>query len=404
MRVAVVCFDFKLSNIRLQPWRYIYEISKGITSKNIDLLIISDGSSTSPTEDNIDGINITRLDTLRSLPFRKNDHLISVIEKYSPDIILWSLNNTSFYFYETIKTINKPIVVLWQSTFYDLSYILSLGLSELIRNFNSLLLYVINSFIPNLFIKKVLMLPSIKKVITLNENSKKSLMKYGLLDNDIFVIPPGIHDYDLELPDMVSVENKKLEIIDKNNFIILYLGSPLSLRGIDTLIEAVSNVKETVPSLQLVILSRRRSNNLIKEDDYIKDLCCKKGIQNNTIIISKFLERNDIKEFIVLADVIALPFKIVQSDTPTSILEVMSLGKTVISTKVDGIPELLAESRGYLVNPNDSVALAKSILYLYSNSSIREKIGVTAREYMLEYPKWDQITQNFLKLFEQIIV
>lgn len=42
MRVAAICFDFKLSNIRLQPWGYIYETLKNISfpMKNINIFML----------------------------------------------------------------------------------------------------------------------------------------------------------------------------------------------------------------------------------------------------------------------------------------------------------------------------------------------------------------------------
>jgi len=43
MKICSVCFEFKESDIRLQPWRYIYEISKRMKSLGIYIKIIANG-------------------------------------------------------------------------------------------------------------------------------------------------------------------------------------------------------------------------------------------------------------------------------------------------------------------------------------------------------------------------
>ena len=404
MKICLVCFDFKESNIRLQPWRYIYEISNRMRVLGVDVKIISNGYPILPQKEDIQGVSVHRLKRLRSFPFAKNRGLISVIEKESPDAILWSIGATSFYFIRTLKKIDKPIVGLWMGTTYSLKEIIGLGLSEMTRNFSFIYIHIVNTLIPSFLIKYVLKSPNLKGMIVLNENNKKSIVNYGFSPDKISVIPPGVTDYDLEVPDRREVEKLRKEIgLEDNSFIVLYLGSPLSLRGVDTLIKAIARVYKNIPPLKLILLLRAPPNDLSTEEQYIRDVCMQKRINNRTIIVSGFLNKNDIKINIALSNVVALPFKLVQSDTPISFLEVMALGKTVVSTKVDGIPELLNGGRGYLVDPNDQKDLANAISTLYSNPQLRTEIGGKAREYMLKHPTWEQITQNIVAIINKIV-
>ena len=98
-----------------------------------------------------------------------------------------------------------------------------------------------------------------------------------------------------------------------------------------------------------------------------------------------------------------LPFKLVQSDTPIAILEVMALGKPLISTKLDGIPELLNDGRGVLIDPNDPRELADALINLYPNLRLRNDIGERAKEFMLKYPTWDQTTQDIIIIINEIL-
>jgi glycosyltransferase involved in cell wall biosynthesis len=240
-------------------------------------------------------------------------------------------------------------------------------------------------------------------VIVSNENNRENLKNCSIPSHQISVVPPGITDFDLISPDDGDVMNLRDSMkLDKDNFIVLYIGSPLSLRGVDTLINGVSIVSKDIPSLKLVLLSRRRKNELLKEERYIKQLCVDKNIYNRTEVISAFLSREEVKNYIGMSDVVVLPFKLVQSDSPISILEAMALGKPIISTKLDGIPELLGKGKGIIINPNNPQELADALSSLYSNPPMRKDIGERAKAYMVKHPTWEETAQEIVNIIEGI--
>lgn len=401
MKISIICFDFKESNIKLQPWKFFYEISKGMLSMNMDVHIITNGPMS--YEDNIDGINIYHLKEFRSFPFVKNNELIRLINEKSPDIILWMIGESSFYLNNTLKNIDKPIIGIWTETIYSIGQITNLGYREIIRNFGSIKTFIIRALTPSSIKKSIIKSSNLKRIVVLNNNCKRLVTNFGFPPNCISVIPPGITNYDLEFPDIDEVEKLKKKIgLDKNSFAVLYFGSPLSLRGIDTLIEASSIVYKKISQFKLIILSRRHSNDLLSEENFIMDLCKRRKIDKDTYMVSGFLNRDEIKTYIVSSDIVALPFKLVQSDSPLSILEVMALGKPLISTKIDGIPDMLEDDRGYQIDPNDPMILANSILALYYDRQLRNNMGERAREYMLRYPVWDKTVQDMLTIINDV--
>jgi phosphatidylinositol alpha-1,6-mannosyltransferase len=125
-------------------------------------------------------------------------------------------------------------------------------------------------------------------------------------------------------------------------------------------------------------------------------LVIKLGIEKNIQLISGFLDKDEVKKFIGFSDLIALPFKIVPSDVPTSILESMALGKTVISTAVDGIPELLEDGRGFVVKPNKEEDLAEKIVFSIQNRDLTKTMGKKAASYMQTYPRWHEVLESVI--------
>src|SRR3989344_912343 len=58
------------------------------------------------------------------------------------------------------------------------------------------------------------------------------------------------------------------------------------------------------------------------------------------------------------------------------LIEWMSLGKTVISTNVGSLPEILKEGRGgYLVQPNEPLKMAEKIIQLFQNQNLLDEMG-----------------------------
>jgi glycosyltransferase involved in cell wall biosynthesis len=85
---------------------------------------------------------------------------------------------------------------------------------------------------------------------------------------------------------------------------------------------------------------------------------------------------------------------------PISILEAMGLGKTVITTKVGGIPELIVDGiNGFFVK-RDPDALAEKILYVYKNPEIRKQISINNLHDIKKYD-WNIIVEQYIELYKE---
>lgn len=392
MKVCIVCYGLRENNIRLQPWRYISEIAIGLSRRNIDVTIITDGASGKHC---VNGVPIIYTERLRKLPFQSNEELISLIKFEQPDIILWSITALDYLYLNIFKQLDIPIIGVFTGPIYKLSDIIRIGVQEILKNIRFLSAHILYASLPSFFIRGLVNSPYFNKIFVMSRKNKEIITKIGGYENKIIHIPTGIDESDFASPDKSS--DKYNSIINKygldnNSFNILYFGSPLTIRGIDSLIKAVSNVKNGHPYIKLLILSRRRDDELSREELDIQELILKRGIERNVQIISGFLDKDEVKKFTGFSDLIALPFKIVPSDVPTSILESMAMGRTVISTDVDGIPELLEDGRGFVVEPNKEEDLAKKILFSIKNRDLTKSMGEKAANFMKRYPRWYDVS------------
>lgn len=387
MKVCVTCFEFKKENLRRQPWRYIYEIVKGLNEINVDVVLITDVESKE-----IDGLTIRTLNGSLNPFLFESKELVHVLNKENPDVVIMNLGVTSFF--KVNHNIDKPVIGILTSPVYSLREILNVGFIELFKNFKNTSIHIISALIPHFIIRRYS--KNFDSIVVLSRYNQKKLEKIGV-KSKIIKIVPGIDKTFLEPPNKLDVTNIKKKIVYENIPILMYFTSPLTLRGTDNLVRAFAKVRNEIKS-KLIILSRREHVELSKDEQILEKIAVDEGISDSMDILSIYLDPEEIKEYISAADIICLPFKIVISEIPLSILEAMALGKPVISTNIGCIPELLNPK--LLVKPNRPSDLSMKILELINDPELLHKLGRESRLFMENYPVWDDVRISFFELIQ----
>ncbi len=381
MKIAVICPEFKESNINKQPWKYIYEISRYLKERGHDTFIITNSDEIS------NGIRIITVKKLFT-PFKgETEEVLNILSQEKPDKCVMLLGLTSFLRKEF--KIEQPVYGVFTSPLYSFGELLrNIGVKDSFKYRKYTTIHYINALIPKMFVKK--WTKKFENIIFLSDYTRKKLVEKGLNSEKAVLIPSGIDKDFLNLPKAETVEKIRKQIDPENVPVIMYFTSPLTLRGTDTLVKAFGKVRKEMPC-KLIFLSRVDYKELKDEEKVLRKIAKKCGVSDSIGIISKYLSREEIKEYLSAADIICLPFKIVISDVPVSILEAMALGKPVVSTNVACIPELL-NGNGMVVKPNNHQELAGTILKLINNNF--NKMHVTPKCYLKTY------NDNFNTLIE----
>jgi len=389
MKIGIICFEFKESNLRKQPWRYIYEIAKGLQTRGHEVFVITD------TKENtsIDGVRIISVNKLSTPLNGESREVLKILEKENPDKVIMLLGLTSLL---RIKfKIEQPVIGILTSPIYSVKELVkNIGVADLIRYRRPTFIHIVNALIPGFLIKK--WSEKFGYIVVLSNRNKERLIKKKVPDKKIVVIPPGIDEHFFDLPDEEKVRQFRNKISPDGAPIVMYYTSPLTLRGTDTLVKTLPHILKK-REVRLLILSRPDDANILKEEQKLRELAKKLNVERNIVIASEYLQPDEIKTYLSLANVVALPFKLVLSDVPLSILEAMALGKVVISTDVDGIPEIL-EDKGLIVEPNNPKELADAILLALDDNKLRKELGESAREYMMQWKRWNDVVVEFVQL------
>ncbi|MCZ7551708.1 MAG: glycosyltransferase family 4 protein [Anaerolineales bacterium] len=84
------------------------------------------------------------------------------------------------------------------------------------------------------------------------------------------------------------------------------------------------------------------------------------------------------------------------------VIESMASYLPVIGTRVGGIPDIITNETGVLVEPNNPSALAEAILFLVENPSIRRKMGEAGRVRVEEYFTIDKVVSKIMTLYKDL--
>jgi len=394
VKAAFVCFDFRPEYTNRQPWKYVLEICKGLKEKGIEVKVFSNAVGFAGIEV-VAGIEVRYVKCSGSMLLGSNA-ISTALDEEAPDVVFVLIGLSSLL--RQKPDIQRPTIAILTSPLYSINEILGLGGSELIRHIGYIAIHILGAIVPRILIAK--RAESFRYIIVLSVSNKKRLTNCGVNPERIVVVSPGVHDDDLELCDARDLEILKEKIAPEGLPIVLYFGSPLSLRGTDDLVRAFACVHRIVPA-KLVILLRMDDRACLRELEVLLRIAEAHHILNQVIVESTFLSRHVLRQYIQAADIVCLPFKLVISDVPIAILEAMALGKPIISTCLDGIPELLA-GRGAIVLPGQPAQLASIMNKLIADNDLSEKLGKRARNYMLNYATWEQQSDKILSLIKQV--
>lgn len=238
------------------------------------------------------------------------------------------------------------------------------------------------------------------KVITMTEKGRYFLREiYKVQDEKIDLIPHGIPDMPFVDPnfykDRFGVEGK---------YVLLTFGLLSPGKGIEYVLWALPKIISKFPNVVYIILGATHPN-IVKEqgESYrlsLERLAHELGIKKNVIFYNRFVDADELKEFIGAADIYITPYLNKAQITSGTLSYSFGCGKAVISTPYWHAEELLAEERGILVPFRDSDAIADAVIELLSNEakrhSMRKKAYMLGREMV-----WSNIAHLYINSFRQ---
>lgn len=151
-------------------------------------------------------------------------------------------------------------------------------------------------------------------------------------------------------------------------------------KGVDVLLDAMHRLARADQRLHLTIIGDGR------ERQHLEQQVCALGL-NEMVSFEGAVDAAQVRRTLLIADCLVLAAVVTpdgDSDaTPAVLGEAMALGLPVISTRVAGIPEIVPEGAGLLVQPGDAEALADAIAAIGKLSpEARRAMGEVGRAFV----------------------
>jgi glycosyltransferase involved in cell wall biosynthesis len=167
-----------------------------------------------------------------------------------------------------------------------------------------------------------------------------------------------------------SLDEKSPDTTAETKFNVLFLGLLGQRKGIYDLLQCWPAVTEVFPGARLRIGGNG-------EVELAKQRAAELGIEHSVEFLG-WIDGERKLELLRDADVFVLPSY--NEGLPMSVLEAMSFGKAVITTRVGGIPELVSDGDdGLLINAGNLAQLTTALLRLAQDVPFRNAIGAAAR-------------------------
>jgi len=131
------------------------------------------------------------------------------------------------------------------------------------------------------------------------------------------------------------------------------------------------------------------------------DFCRTFGLAGKCHLVGVYRTLEDRSKFMHGIDVFVLPS--LTEGTPNAIIEAMSHAKPIIATAVGGVPDIVSDDVGVLVQPNDVNALAAAMSRLAGDEELRIRMGLAARKKYEELFSPKAVLPMLVDFYERVI-
>ena len=182
--------------------------------------------------------------------------------------------------------------------------------------------------------------------------------------------------------------------IDLQRPVVMFVGRIVHEKNIGFLLDAVHQVKRSVPDILFVMAGEGPAEGALKER--ARDL----GLDDNVLFVGNLHSLPDLVDCYSAADLFLFA-----SRTETQglvLLEAMALGVPVVSTAEMGTRDILRAERGAVVMEERIEPFAAKVVELLRDPAERRRIGAEGLEYVQEWSA-GEMAKRMAELYEEII-
>jgi glycosyltransferase involved in cell wall biosynthesis len=228
-------------------------------------------------------------------------------------------------------------------------------------------------------------------IVTSTEAAREAI-QFGIPEERIKLLPNGI-DIDEFRP---ATDAEKLRFRIRfgitSSLVVLYSGRLVAFKNVAGLIESWSEIHRDVDAVLVIVGDGPLRSTLEAKCRYL-------GLASSVRFIG---QQSDVMPWYQVADVFVLSSH--YEGLSNSLLEAMSCGLPVASTRVSGSVDIFADvDIGELTAPGDAGAMATAIARLLADPARRAACGSRARSYAMEKYSINSVANDTSALYEHLV-
>jgi glycosyltransferase involved in cell wall biosynthesis len=238
------------------------------------------------------------------------------------------------------------------------------------------------------------------RVVVMTERARVFLREiYEVPEAKIDLIAHGIPD-----TPFVDTNPFKEQFGVEGRLVALTFGLLSPNKGIEHMLRAMPEILKSFPDFVYIVLGATHPG-LVREQGEryrlsLERLARNLGIGKHVIFYNRFVELNELTEFIRAADIYVTPYLNPAQITSGTLAYSFGCGKAIVSTPYWHAEELLADGRGVLVPFADPKALAREICGLLGDEPRRT--AMCAQAYQLGREMiWQESAKHYMESFQR---
>jgi glycosyltransferase involved in cell wall biosynthesis len=230
------------------------------------------------------------------------------------------------------------------------------------------------------------LLPAADHVFVQSEQMRRDVAAKGIALSKLTAVPMGI-----KLNSGAAAPARSNSPVRTPCFV--YLGTLGRERRIDFLLRVLAVVRAAIPEVTLYLVGKGESP---EDEEFLLQEARRLGVLPAVVFVGQ-LPQQDALRYVQAADVCVSPFyptPILNSTSPTKLVEYMSMGKAVVANTHPEQQLLIEESGcGYCV-PYEEQAFGDAITKLLRSPEAARAMGERGKRYVLEHRGYDAIADR----------
>jgi 1,2-diacylglycerol 3-alpha-glucosyltransferase len=228
--------------------------------------------------------------------------------------------------------------------------------------------------------------------VTTPTKTAVALLKNAGFSKDVMPISCGI-DLERFKPTNDGLYLKRIYAVPVNKLVLLYVGRLDREKRIDVILRALPDILR-VTSVHLVLAG------IGKEKQKLEELAEKLGIQK-AVTFTGFVPDKDLQNIYRIADLFVIAGIAELQSIVT--MEAMASGLPVVAVNAMALPELVHDGEnGHLFSDGDSQMLAKKVIAILSNQTMRAQMSKKSLE-IIEDHDINKVIEKYESIYNEII-